>query len=127
MSAVGGSVETANIGGRDFSPTADSEAVVKLGGFEATHSANGDSTARKIKTRVTWSVTGLNLSMDESNGDLEFLQDIADNDIDVPCAFTFASGKTYQGVGSVSGELARSSQSASGPVVFTGPGKLTKQ
>jgi hypothetical protein len=127
MSAIGGSVQNVNIAGRDFAPVGDGEAQIKLGGFEAETQPNGNGTARKILTRIAWGVTGLALEFDSGIQDQEFLQAIAESDVDEPFTITLRSGVTYQGIGTVSGELQGSSQSASGTVEFSGPGKLTQQ
>jgi len=127
MSATGGSVENVNVWGRDFAASADSDANMKLGGFEVATEANGNGTARKIKTRVPWTITGVSLELDNLNGDLEYLQAIADNNSNGPITISYADGETYQGVGSVSGELQRASMNATGGLEFSGPGKLTKQ
>ena len=127
MPAVGGSIETVNINGRDFSPAADADAQMKLGGFEVETQANGNGTARKIKTRVPWALTGFNVECDEQNEDLEFLQAIANNNTFVAITITYASGDVYQGTGTVSGELQRSSMSATTALELTGTGTLTKQ
>ena len=61
MTAVGGSIESVTLDGRNFPATADAAAERKLGGFENESQANGDGTARLIKTRVPWSLDGLTL------------------------------------------------------------------
>lgn len=127
MSAVGGSVETVNINGRDFAPSSDTDVQMKLGGFETETQANGNGTGRKIKTRVPWSISGLTVECDEQNEDLEFLQAIANNNTFVAITITYASGEVYQGTGTVSGELQRSSQTATTALELTGTGALTKQ
>ena len=127
MPAIGGSVETVNINGRDFTPATDADVQMKLGGFEVETQANGNGTGRKIKTRVPWALTGLTVECDEQNEDLEFLQAVADSNSFVAIAITYASGEVYQGTGTVSGELQRSSMSATTALEITGTGTLTKQ
>lgn len=124
MSAIGGSIESCSIDGRNFSVAADSDATRKLGGFENEVQVNGDGTTRIIKTRVGWSITGLTLSIDPDKGDHEFLQTIADGLVTVPITVTFAGSETYSGDGIVVGELAASSQSATAEVGFGGGGKF---
>ena len=71
MAAVGGSIESVNLSGREFAVAADAEAQRKLGGFENEVQANGDGTARLIKTRVPLSLDGLTIEIDDDRGDQE--------------------------------------------------------
>lgn len=125
--AIGGSIESVSIRGRLFPVASDAEATKKLGGFENEVAANGDGTARKLMTRVPWSIDGLQLEVSDVRGDHEFLQEIADSQEWVPITMTLASGITYQAQGTVSGELGSSSQSATAAVTLSGPGSLSPQ
>lgn len=127
MPAVGGSIESISIRGRLFPVAADADANRKLGGFENELQPNGDGSARLIKTRVAWVIDGLTVEIDEDRADHEFLQEIADDPDYVPITITFASGSTWQGRGTVSGELQVSSQNATASLSLSGPGKLTQQ
>ena len=128
MTAVGGSIESVNLSGREFAVAADAEAQRKLGGWENEVQANGDGrTARLIKTRVPLSITGLTIEIDDARGDQEFLQDLADQNDFWPLGITYASGITYQGTGQIVGENPASSQNATAAIDLAGPGKLTKQ
>lgn len=127
MTAIGGSIESVTINGRNFPVAADAEAQRKLGGFENEVMANGDGGARIIMTRVPLSITGLNIEMDDSRGDQEFIQNIQDRPDFVPIAITYASGLTYQGRATVTGEAPGSSQNATQAINLAGPGKLTRQ
>lgn len=127
MAAVGGSIEAVAISGRNFSVAADTEAQIKLGGFENEIQANGDGTTRTIKTRVVWMVDGLSLNIDLDAGDLEFLQDLTDNTVLFPIAITYASGTVHQGTGQITGETQYSSQNTVATVSLQGFGRLTRQ
>ncbi len=127
MPAIGGSLETVTIRGREFAVAADAEANRKLGGFENEVMANGNGTARIIKTRVPLTLDGVVVEIDDSRGDHEFLQEVADFNDFVTIALTYASGITYQGSATIVGEFQASSQSATAPISLMGPGILTKQ
>ena len=127
MSAIGGSIESVTLDGREFAVTADADATRKLGGFENELQMNGNGTARVIKTRTGWSLDGLVIETDDSRADQEFVQELADRNTDFPIAVTYASGVVYQGSGILVGENGASSQSASQAVSLMGPGKLTPQ
>lgn len=127
MAAVGGSIESITLDGREFPVAADAEAQRKLGGFENEVQANGNGTARLIKTRVPLSLDGLTVESDDDRGDNEFLQALSNRNDYFPIAITYASGLTYQGSAIITGELAVSSQNATAAVSLMGPGELTKQ
>lgn len=125
--AVGGSIESVTLAGRDFAVAADAEATRKLGGFENEVQANGNGTARLIQTRVPLSIDGLTVECDDDRGDHEYLQGLADGKKFFPVAITYASGATYQGTAQLVGEMGSSSQNATASISLMGPGKLTKQ
>ncbi len=127
MAAVGGSIESVTLNGRPFAVAADAEAQRKLGGWENAVEANGNGTGRLIKTRVPMSISGLTVEIDDSRGDHEFLQDLANLNDFFPLAITYASGRTYQGVGQIVDELQVSSQNATAQLSLAGPGNLTPQ
>jgi hypothetical protein len=127
MSAVGGSIESLILDGRIFSVTADSEATRKPGGWEIEVQANGDGTARIIKTRVPLSLDGIVIQCDDSRGDQEFIEELKNRHDFFPIGIVYPSGITYQGQAQITGENGHSSQSATIPISLMGPGKLTKQ
>ena len=65
MPAIGGSIESITINGRNFAVAADVDSQRKIGGFENDVQANGDGSTRTIKTRVPWGVEGLSINVDE--------------------------------------------------------------
>ena len=125
--ATGGSVESITLDGRTFSVAADADASIKLGGFENEVQSNGDGTARVIKTRVPFSADGLAVSVDDDNGDHEFIQALADRKAAFPLTLTLASGAIWQGTGQITGEVPRSSQNTTIPLNISGAGKLSRQ
>ena len=127
MPAVGGSIESITLDGRNFAVAADAEAQRKLGGFENEVQANGNGTARLIKTRVPLSLDGLTVEIDDDRADNEFLQELSDRNDFFPIAISYASGNTYQGIAQIVGETQTSSQNATASVSLMGPGVLTKQ
>ena len=128
MPAIGGSIESVTLDGRNFAVASDAEAQRKLGGFENEVMANGDAgSARLIKTRVPLSIDGLTLEVDDSQGDHEFLQELTDRLDFFPVAITYASGVTYSGTAQITGELQASSQNTTAAVSLMGPGVLRPQ
>lgn len=127
MAAIGGSIESVTLEGRSFSVASDAEVSRKLGGFENEVQANGDGTARLVKTRVPLMLDGLTIQIDDGRGDNEFLQDLANSNDFFPIAITYASGETYQGSAQITGEMQVSSQAATASLSIMGQGILTKQ
>jgi len=127
MAAIGGSIESISLGGRLFAVPADIESQRKLGGFENEVQANGDGTARLIKTRVPLSIDGITVSIDDSREDQEYLKGLADGTDYFVIAITYASGVTYQGQAQIVGEFQTSSQNATAAISLMGPGELTQQ
>lgn len=127
MAAVGGSIESLTMDGRNFPVAADAEAQRKLGGFENEVMMNGNGTARLIKTRVPLSIDGLTLENDDSRGDQEFIQELANRNAFFPIVITYASGVSYQALAQITGEIQSSSNNATTSVSLMGPGSLTRQ
>lgn len=127
MTAVGGSIESMSLRGREFPVAADAEAQRKLGGWENEVQSNGDGGARLIKTRVPLSLDGITLEVDDSRGDHEYLQELQDANDFFAISITYASGATWQATAQIVGETQASSQNATAAVSFMGPGTLTKQ
>ena len=127
MAAIGGSIESLTLDGREFAVAADAEAQRKLGGFENEVQANGGGTARLIKTRVPLSLDGVVVEIDDSRGDSEFLQDLSNSSDFFALGITYASGITYQATAQLVGETQASSLNATAPLSLMGPGVLQAQ
>lgn len=127
MPAIGGSIQSVSIRGRLFAVASDAEANKKLGGFENEVQANGNGTARLVKTRVPWSIDGLQIEIDDNRADHEFLKEIADSLEFVAITMELVSGAIYQGEGQIVEEVTSSSQSATATIKMMGPGTLTQQ
>ena len=124
---IGGSVTSISFNGRQFSVPADSDFSDKLGGTENETLANGDRTARLIKTIVPWNIGGVVVAIDDSQQDYEFLNDLKDSNEFSDIAVELASGAIWTGQGTINGELTRSTQTATATFDLGGPGKLTQQ
>lgn len=125
--SIGGSMSEVIINGRIFSVAADSDASRDLGGYSSEQQPNGNGTTRTILTAKPWKVGGLALDINDDRGDQEFLQDLQDSGLSFGLIFTGASGISYSGKGTISGDLAASSQSATSSLEFSGGGKLRAQ
>lgn len=124
---IGGSIESVSIDNQLYAVAADADATMSLGGFSNEVQPNGNGTARIIKTRVPWSLTGLSLAIDDDANNQEALQTIADGNIYVPVTIRMASGVVYQGSGTITDNIERSTQSATVTVSLSGQGSLSQQ
>jgi len=127
MPAIAGSIESITLDGRSFAVTADADTSRKLGGFENEVQSNGDGTARTVKTRVPWSLTGVVIEIDDTAGDQEFLQALQNSNRNVPVTATYVSGISYQATGQVVGEVVFNNQSSTASLDLSGSGEMTPQ
>lgn len=127
MAAVGGSIESLTLDGRNFAVAADADTGRQMGGFTNEHMANGDGSTRLIKTRTPWKISGLAVEIDDSIDDDTFIQDLMDRTDNFPVSVTMASGETYQGTGQITGDGETSSQNQTKAIELSGPGRLTRQ
>ena len=124
---IGGSIECISVDAQLFAVAADADATMALGGWSNEVQPNGDGTSRIIKTRIPWTLSGLTVAVDDDAQNQEFLQTIADGNIFVPCTIRMASGVVYQGTGTITENVERSTQSATCTVSLSGIGTLSKQ
>lgn len=127
MTAIGGSIESCSINGRNFPADAAAEAQRQIGGFENEVMSNGDSSARLIKTRMPLMIENLVVSIDDDNGDQEFLQSAADATDYFDFEFTLVDGNTYEARAQITGPIQYSTQNATAALTFKGPGTLRRQ
>jgi hypothetical protein len=127
MSTIVGPLEAVNIGGREFEVASDADISRALGGKENTILPNGGGGARQQKVAKPWSLSGLQVVVDDSRDDHAYLQEIADAPGWTECAATFASGITFSGSGTIVGEFTYSSTNGTASLDLSGPNKLERQ
>jgi hypothetical protein len=123
----GGSIESISLAGREFAVASDAATQRKLGGVENEVLANGNGSARDIKTRVPWSLTDISVVIDDDYGDQEYLQELADASGFFVIAVTYASGAVYQGTGQIIGEVQYDNMASTASLSLSGPNTLTIQ
>jgi len=127
MPATGGPIVGLSLSGRPYSVAEDAESNRKLGGDENEVQMNGDKTARLIKTLVPWMADGLTVSINDDNGDHEFLQSLADRNEFFDITVEYVSGAIWQGTGQIIGEIPYSSKNSTAPITLSGTGTFTQQ
>lgn len=130
--SVAGSIARVSLRGRSFSVAADADVSRKLGGFESAIEMNGDGTARVIKTRQGWALSGIAVDINDIRGDQEFLVELqngvrADADGFYAVSIEYASGAIYSGRGTVIEAVEYGSMAGTAALSLAGPGTLTKQ
>ena len=124
---VGGSLEGVTLRGRYFTATADADSSRQLGGWSNEQQDNGDGSARLIKTRKGWKITGLTLNINDNNGDQEYLQELMNLKDFFPITVHYANREIYSGVGQIVDDQETSSMNATGGVTLQGPGQIERQ
>lgn len=124
--ATGGSVESVSLRGRIFSVPADADIQRKLGGFENEVQMNGDGSARIVKTRIPSMIGGLQVTIDDTRGDEEYLTELKNGRDFFPFSITYASGVTYAGQVMIVGEVTTASQNTTATMDLNGPGFLSR-
>lgn len=127
MSQIGGSMISASFNGRQFSVPADTDAAIKIGGFENEMQPNGDRTSRMIKTVVSPSITGMIVAIDDSLQDIEFLQALANEKELFDFVIEVASGAFWTGRMQITSELTVSTNGTTASFDMMGEGKLVQQ
>lgn len=127
MPAIGGSIESVSLDGRNFSVAADADGQMKPGGKENEVQANGNGTTRLLQTQVPFELTGISVAIDDDAGDFEFLQALKNRKGYFPMSITLAGGQVWQGTGQITGDNGRSTASATMTLDLMGEGELTQQ
>ena len=101
----GGDIRQLMIGGREFDPVGEANVTYRLSGFSNETSPTGNGGAHTATTRKLGGFDSLPISVDPSRGDVEFLQDKANEGEPVPMAFIHPSGATYAGRLTIQGAI----------------------
>lgn len=125
--SVGGSVQAISIGGNDYSVAADSDVKLKFGGIKPTTRRNGDGSTRITGEREDWSLSDIDVSVDASSGQLDYLQSVANELEFVACTITLIDGTVYQGQGIPVGDHDFSTAKSVVSLTLMGSGALTRQ
>lgn len=94
---VGGPVKTIAINGRLFTSDSEDAVSITLPGYNNEVKPNGNGTNRLIKSRHVGVIEGVSLAIDQSRGDMEFLQETADSLEFVPVTLTLVDDTVYSG------------------------------
>ena len=124
--SIAGSIKLVSWFGREFKVKASADGERDFGGYKNEYSPNGDGSASQVKRMTCWAIGGLEIDIDDTQGDHEFLYINQQSAIDGDFVITFTSGSSYAGVGNIEGDLSYNSGTGSVTVMFKGPGQLKK-
>ena len=101
---ITGNAEWAELAGRRFECDAEADLEFSLPGYKNENRPSGSGRLITKKTRKLGNVT-LPLVLDEQNGDLEFIQSLADRTESFPIVFGLTSGSVYSGIAQIEDEV----------------------
>lgn len=123
--AVHGAMRSLTINGRSFKVAHDASGNKSLGGRNNETAMNADSSFRIIQTVMPGSLSDINVECDDSRGDIEYLQGLANEALPVAVVATYAANISYTGDLVITGEIAKDENTGLITISFQG-GELTK-
>ena len=118
--AIHGAMRSLTINGRGFKVAHDGSGNKAIGGRNNEVAMNGDASFRVIQTVMPGSFKDLQVEMDDSRGDQEFLQTLANEGLSVPIVTTYASNISYTGDLVLTGEVVADENTGLAPLSFEG-------
>lgn len=107
----GGPLESITIKKRRFPVDGEINAMLSLGGFTNEVKPNGDGqTFRIVKTAKTAKLKAIPIIIDNSRGDMEFIQEIMDDPEPVDCFATEVDGTVWEGSVTIAGDPEKSTK-----------------
>lgn len=103
--AINGAMRGLSIKGRGFKVAHDGSGNKDLGGRNNELAMNGDATFRTIQTVMPGSLNDIQVEVDDSRGDHEYLQNLATEGLPVPVVATYADNISYTGDMVITGEI----------------------
>lgn len=101
----GGDIRSFKIKGREFEPAPEAAFELMLSGYDNTYTATGNGKAVGVQRRVLGGMDGVEVSIDNSRGDLEYLIDLKNTGNVVPVNLTLADGSAWTGSLGIEGEF----------------------
>jgi len=119
--STGGPLESVTLSNRRFPVDGEINAMVSLPGFTNEVKPNGDGQSfRLVKTAKAGKMKSIPLIIDNSRGDVEFLQEIMDSLEPVPFFATESDGTVWEGNVMISGDPEKSTKEATMEIEIQG-------
>ena len=103
--SINGAMRSLTIGGRGFRVAHDGTGNKDLGGRNNEVQMNGDGSFRTVQTVMPGSLNDIQIELDDSRGDHEYIQGLSDAGLPVPVVATYASNESYTGDLVITGEI----------------------
>lgn len=123
--SIAGALRTFTINGRSFKVANDGPGNKQMGGRSNEVQMNGDASFRVIQTVMPGQLGDINVEIDDSMGDQEYLQGLSDAGLPIPVVATYASNVSYTGNLVLTGEIQKDETTAIATLTFQG-GPLQK-
>ena len=127
MAISGGDLARVAIAGQSFSVASGSSGSIRLGGYKPTSRRMGDGSTIFTGELEDWSMSGMDLAIDASGGQLDFLQSTANALEAVPCEVELNDGTVYSGSGLVVDSYDYNTATTTVTLSMMGAGQLLKQ
>ena len=118
------SIKHPTVGSKTFAVQSDQSITVDVGGYTKTRQMNGNLTGHPKLAAKMWEIAGLQLEFVAENGDIEFLQAVANAPDDAIITWQHIDGYIYNGSGSIEGDIKGDSNTGYVPITLTGAGIL---
>ncbi len=103
--AIHGAMRSLTVNGRAFKVAHDGSGNKAMGGRNNETAMNADASFRVLQTVMPGSFNDIGVESDDSRGDQEFLQSLADAGLPVPVVATYAANISYTGDVVITGEI----------------------
>lgn len=101
----GGDIRQFKLNGKEFDVPSGTAISVTPQGLTNTYSASGNGNVSGTQVRIPAKLSGVQVSIDNSNDDYNFLCDIRDKGEFVPVTITLADGTAWNGTLGIQGDL----------------------
>ncbi len=122
---IAGAMRSLTINGRGFKVAHDGSGNKAIGGRNNEVAMNGDESFRILQTIMPGSFSDIQVELDDSRGDQEYIQELSDAGLPVAIVATYAANISYTGDLVISGEISKDESTALASLSFQG-GKLAK-
>jgi hypothetical protein len=121
----GGPIESITIAGRRFPCDGEDAAKITLGGYSSEVKPNGDGSVRVVGSRVLAAISDLNVQIDASKDDLEYIQEQRNSLRLFDFTVNLVDGTVYSGAMQITDEVEYDSKEGTAGISLAG--RLEKQ
>jgi len=125
MAKVGGSIKQLTLNGRIFSVKADADITRALPSNNKVE-MNGDRSATLVQVIAPWALNEWKISVDNNNGDIEYIRDLTKLPDFFPITYTLADGTVQSCVGQIVDVSEIKTMNNELTISLMGPGQIEK-